>query len=110
MENGWFAGDEMVMGEELRIEVHPVSGGSRSIDIKLKWTPARLPVNPDYPPTWMTRHYGVLAVGWPGVKAETIPAGKSVSCRYRIWIHRGTPEVPEIQSAYDEYLKGLSNR
>ena len=66
--------------------------------------------HPDYPPTWMTRHYGVLAVGWPGVKAETIPAGKSVSCRYRIWIHRGTPEVPEIQSAYDEYLKGLSNR
>ena len=44
MENGWFAGDEMVMGEELRIEVHPVSGGSRSIDIKLTWTPARLPV------------------------------------------------------------------
>lgn len=61
------------------------------------------PEHPDHPPTWMTRHYGMLAVGWPGVTPQTFPPGKSVSCRYRIWIHRGALEAAEIQSAYEEY-------
>ena len=61
------------------------------------------PGNPDYPPTWMTRHYGVLAVGWPGVTPQTFPAGKPFICRYRVWIHRGAPEAPEIQRVYDAY-------
>jgi hypothetical protein len=61
------------------------------------------PEHPDYPPTWMTRHYGMLAVGWPGVTPQTFPPGKPVTCRYRIWIHRGTPEAAEIQKAYDAY-------
>jgi len=25
------------------------------------------PSHPDFPPTWLTRHYGCLCVGWPGV-------------------------------------------
>ena len=29
------------------------------------------PGHPDYPPTWLTRHYGPLCVGWPGVRAKT---------------------------------------
>jgi len=61
------------------------------------------PDHPDFPPTWMTRHYGVLAVGWPGVTPQTFPAGKPFSCRYRIWIHRGAPEAAEIQKAYQAY-------
>lgn len=61
------------------------------------------PEHPDHPPTWMTRHYGVLAVGWPGLTPLTFESGKSVSCRYRIWIHRGAPEAAEIQSAYQKY-------
>ena len=61
------------------------------------------PEHPDFPPTWMARHYGLLAVGWPGVMAQTFPAGKSSSCRYRIWIHRGAPEAAEIQQAYQAY-------
>ena len=61
------------------------------------------PEHPDYPPTWMTRHYGLLAVGWPGVTPQTFPAGKSFSCRYRLWIHRGAPDAAEIQKAYDSY-------
>ncbi|HEY2930245.1 MAG TPA: DUF6807 family protein [Acidobacteriota bacterium] len=65
------------------------------------------PAHPDYPPTWMTRHYGMLAVGWPGVTPQTFPPGKSVSCRYRIWIHRGAPEAAEIQRAYDAYRAGI---
>lgn len=61
------------------------------------------PSHPDYPPTWMTREYGVLAVGWPGVTPQTIVPGKSVICQYRIWIHRGTPEAAVIQQAYEDY-------
>ena len=61
------------------------------------------PGHPDYPPTWMTRDYGLLAVGWPGVTPKTLPAGEPVTCRYRIWIHRGTPDAAEIQRAYAEY-------
>ena len=61
------------------------------------------PKHPDFPPEWMTREYGVLAVGWPGVKAQTIEPGKTVTCRYRIWVHGGNPEAAEIQKAYDAF-------
>ncbi len=63
------------------------------------------PRNPDYPPTWMTRHYGMLAVGWPGITPKSFPPGKSFTCRYRLWIHRGAPAAAEIQQAYDKYAK-----
>jgi hypothetical protein len=61
------------------------------------------PGHPDHPPTWMTRHYGMLAVGWPGVTPQTFPSGKPFSCRYRIWVHRGAPEAAEIQNVYKAY-------
>jgi len=61
------------------------------------------PEHPDYPPTWMTRHYGLLAVGWPGVMPQTFPAGKTFAGRYRLWIHRGAPEAAEIQRIYEAY-------
>jgi hypothetical protein len=61
------------------------------------------PDHPDYPPTWMTRNYGMLAVGWPGVTPRTIAPGESVTCRYRLWIHRGNPSAVEIGKAYDDY-------
>jgi methane monooxygenase PmoA-like len=64
------------------------------------------PKHPDYPPTWMTREYGLLAVGWPGITPQWLPAGKTVSLRYRIWVHRGVPEASEIQKAYDIYRNG----
>lgn len=63
------------------------------------------PNHPSYPPTWMTRHYGLLAVGWPGITPQSLPAGKTVSLSYRIWIHRGLPEASEIQSEYEAYRK-----
>jgi hypothetical protein len=65
------------------------------------------PNHADYPPTWMTRHYGVLAVGWPGVTPQTFPAGKSFSCRYRLWIHRNVLGSGEIQKVYDAYRADL---
>jgi hypothetical protein len=63
------------------------------------------PDDPDFPPTWMTRHYGLLSVGWPGVNAQTFPPGKSFTCRYRVWIHRKLLEAEEIQKAYEEYRR-----
>jgi hypothetical protein len=61
------------------------------------------PQHRDYPPTWMTRHYGLVSVGWPGVEPQTFPAGEPITCRYRIWIHRGAPTAAEIQKEYDAY-------
>jgi hypothetical protein len=64
------------------------------------------PDHSDYPPTWMARHYGMLAVGWPGVSPRTLAGGEAVTCRYRIWIHRGHPSPAEIQKMYDAYRSG----
>jgi hypothetical protein len=66
------------------------------------------PEHPDFPPEWLTRHYGVLCVGWPGVKEQTIPAGKSIHVRYRVWIHRGIPETEKLKQVYDDYTRANS--
>jgi hypothetical protein len=63
--------------------------------------------HPDYPPTWLTRHYGALCIGWPGVEAQTFPAGQPIHCRYRVWVHRDAPSPEAVQQAYDAYLIGL---
>lgn len=61
------------------------------------------PDHPGYPPEWLTRHYGVLCVGWPGVKPKTIAPGETIRCRYRIWIHRGTPDPAQLAAVYRDY-------
>lgn len=65
------------------------------------------PTHPNYPPEWLTRHYGVLCVGWPGVKEQTFPPGKPIQVQYRVWIHRGIPEVEKLKQVYDEYAQGV---
>jgi hypothetical protein len=62
------------------------------------------PSHPDYPPTWLTRHYGVLCLGWPGVRPRTLAEGEPTHCRYRLWIHRGTPNPGQLAKAYAAYL------
>ena len=42
---------------------------------------------------WLTRHYGVLCLGWPGVQPKPFPVGEPIHCRYRVWIHRGRPDA-----------------
>ena len=59
--------------------------------------------HPDFPPTWLTRYYGPLCVGWPGVKGQTFSPGEKIDLRYRIWIHDGAVTVPQIEKAYGEY-------
>jgi hypothetical protein len=61
------------------------------------------PNHPDYPPTWLTRHYGPLCVGWPGVQPKAFPPGEPIRLNYRIWIHKTAVETAEIQQAYDAY-------
>ncbi len=67
------------------------------------------PAHPDYPPEWLTRHYGCLCVGWPGVKEQTFLPGKPIHCRYRVWIHRGAPEATNLAQAYQDYTRASSN-
>ena len=61
------------------------------------------PDHPDYPPMWLTRHYGVLCVGWPGVEPRTFKPGEPIRCRYRVWIHRDVPEQAKLERVYESY-------
>ena len=61
--------------------------------------------HPDFPPTWLTRYYGPLCVGWPGVKGRTFQSGEKIELRYRIWIHDGAVTVPQIEKAYNEQVQ-----
>jgi hypothetical protein len=61
------------------------------------------PDHADFPPEWMTRDYGLLCVGWPGVNAKTLQPGETVTLRYRIWLHRGAPTATRIQEVYETY-------
>lgn len=62
--------------------------------------------HPDYPPTWLTRHYGPLCIGWPGVKGQTFPPGKPIRLEYRVLIHRDAWTTEQLQAAYAAYLLG----
>jgi hypothetical protein len=61
------------------------------------------PDHPDFPPTWLTRHYGPLCVGWPGVKGRTFQPGKPICLSYRIWIHNSAAGPAELKRAYEAY-------
>ncbi len=66
------------------------------------------PAHPDFPPTWLTRHYGVLCVGWPGVEPQTFEPGKPIKLGYRVWIHKGAPEAASLKVAYDAYKAAMA--
>ena len=62
--------------------------------------------HPDYPPTWLTRHYGPLCLGWPGVNGKTFPPGEPIHVRYRVWIHSAAVDSAALKAAYEAYLAG----
>jgi hypothetical protein len=68
------------------------------------------PAHPDYPPTWLTRHYGALCVGWPGVKSQTFEPGQVIRTGYRLWIHRKGVSLDRLQRAYDGYTAAAAAR
>lgn len=68
------------------------------------------PYHPDYPPEWLTRHYGVLCLGWPGVKPKTFQPGETIRCRYRVWIHRGTTDEVKSKRAYESWTNAIARK
>ncbi len=71
--------------------------------------------NPRHPTTWHVRDYGLFAANPFGLhdfeKKEkgagdfTVAAGKSVTFRYRFYIHAGTTEEAKVAERYDDYAK-----
>jgi len=68
------------------------------------------PAHPDFPPTWLTRHYGILCVGWPGVKARTFAPGTAIRLNYRVWIHKADAELDQLTQAFAGYGAGTKAR
>ena len=64
------------------------------------------PQHPNYPPTWLTRHYGPLCVGWPGVDARQYEPGQPHRLPYRIWLHAGDADVEQLKSQYAAFTAG----
>jgi hypothetical protein len=73
------------------------------------------PKNPRHPTWWHVRDYGLFAANPFGVhdfekkpKGEgdlIIPAGKSVTFRYRLILHEGDEKQSGLQKLYDDYSK-----
>lgn len=64
------------------------------------------PNHPDFPPMWLTRHYGCLCVGWPGVEPQTFAPDQPIRAGYRVLIHRGKGDVARLTQAYEQYQAG----
>lgn len=60
--------------------------------------------HPDYPPTWLTRHYGPLCVGWPGVDGRTFEPDEVIPMSYRLWLHKTPVDTEAIAEAYNAYM------
>lgn len=62
-----------------------------------------------FPSKWFTRDYGFMSptpMYWPEGGVNTVLAkGEKVSLRYRILIHKGTPEEAGIATLYEAYTK-----
>jgi hypothetical protein len=69
-----------------------------------------------YPTTWHVRDYGLFAAnpfGWHdfGMKERgdhTIPAGESISFRYRLVFHKGDTAEANIPAAFQAYVRPLA--
>ncbi|MCU0961474.1 MAG: PmoA family protein [Pirellulaceae bacterium] len=73
------------------------------------------PANPRHPTWWMARGYGYCAadpfgahaIGGepPGTGDMTLPAGQSVTFRYRFVFHAGDPDQARVRDQYREYAE-----
>ncbi len=74
------------------------------------------PSNPKHPTWWHVRDYGLFAANPFGVhdfekQAKgagdmTIPAGKSITFKYRFYIHEGDEVAGKVAQRYRDYAKG----
>lgn len=60
---------------------------------------------PDFPPTWLTRYYGPLCVGWPGVVEQKFEPGERIEMRARIWLHEGLVAKETLQKAFERWAE-----
>jgi hypothetical protein len=91
----------------------PVGGGTYGVTI------FDHPSNPRYPTWWHVRDYGLFAANPFGVhdfekKAKgagdlTVPAGRSVTFKYRILLHRGDATAAQVEARYAAYLAEKGN-
>jgi hypothetical protein len=71
------------------------------------------PANPRHPTWWHVRDYGLFAANPYGVHEfekkpkgtgdMTIPAGKSVTYRYRFYLHEGDEQQAHVAKEYEQY-------
>lgn len=66
--------------------------------------------HPAYPPTWLTRHYGVLCVGYPGPEPTTFTTEEPLQLDYRVWIHKGAASLDQLKDAYEGYLQSRNSK
>ncbi len=65
---------------------------------------------PDFPPTWLTRYYGPLCVGWPGVVEQKFEPGQRIEMRARIWLHEGLVAKETLQKAFERWAEEEKTR
>jgi hypothetical protein len=74
------------------------------------------PQNPRHPTWWHVRDYGLFAANPfgqhdfeklpdPNAGNLVVPAGKSVTFRYRIYLHEGDEKQGKVAERYAEYTK-----
>jgi hypothetical protein len=74
------------------------------------------PQNPHHPPWWHVRDYGLFAANpfgqhdFEGLNDKTagqlvVPAGKSVTFRYRFYLHEGDEKPARVAEQFEEYVR-----
>jgi hypothetical protein len=74
------------------------------------------PENFQHPCRWHVRNYGLFTANpfgdrhFPRIKvkqhAKTIPAGESLTLRYRVYIHHGDTQAGKVAEAYKFFATG----
>jgi len=74
------------------------------------------PSNPRHPTSWHVREYGLFAANPfglhdfekqpAGAGNLTIPAGKSVTFKYRFYLHEGDEVAGKVAERYRDYVSG----
>jgi hypothetical protein len=63
------------------------------------------PSNPGCPAGWCLRDYGFIGVSWPGVEIINLEPGKTLTLRFRVWVHDGDAKEGKVQEAFDLFAK-----
>jgi len=76
------------------------------------------PSNPVHPTTWHVRDYGLFAANPfgihdferkpPGTGNLNVPAGKSITFKYRFYIHEGDEKQAKVAERYKEYVSSAA--